>query len=299
MERFRSWDGTELAYRVVGSGPPVVCVPGGPGQAVEYLGELGGMSSSRTLILLDNRGTGESAVPADPASYRVDRLVDDVDALRQHLGLDTMDLFGHSASGGICLLYAARHPARLSRLVLVAPSLRVVGLRSDLDVESVLARRAHEPWYAAAVAALHAEPTTPEELQRYRWQAAPLLYGKWNAAAQAQAAAEPGQFAQAATDGFYGGFQPDPALPARLAEFIAPTLLLAGEHDIWPTAAAVRQLAALLGKAELVEQPASGHFPWVDDPAAFAASVEGFLKRDADRTGSGAGMARQPDDDAR
>jgi hypothetical protein len=36
MRRFRSWDGTELAYRVAGYGPPLVCVPGGPGQAVEY-----------------------------------------------------------------------------------------------------------------------------------------------------------------------------------------------------------------------------------------------------------------------
>jgi len=119
MPRFRSWDATELAYQVVGSGPPLVCIPGGPGQAVEYLGELGGLSSRRTLILLDNRGTGASQAPQDPVTYRVDRLVDDVDALRDHLKLDRMDLFGHSASGGICLLYAAGHPHRLDHLVLV------------------------------------------------------------------------------------------------------------------------------------------------------------------------------------
>lgn len=277
MESFKSWDGTRLSFRVVGSGPPLVCIPGGPGQAVEYLGELRGLSGRRRLILLDNRGTGASSIPVDPATYRVDRLVDDIEALRQHLGLERVDLLGHSASGGTCLLYAVRHPERLRHLVLVAPSLRVVGLPSDLDVETVLARRAHEPWHDTAVAALHAEPTTPEELQQYRWQAAPLLYGRWNAAAQAQAAAEPAQFAQAATDGFYEGFQPDPTLPARLAELAVPTLLLAGEHDIWPTAAAVRHLAALLPNVEMVTQPASGHFPWVDDPAAFVASVEAFL----------------------
>ena len=76
---FRSWDGTELAYRMVGSGPPLVCIPGGPGQAVEYLGDLGGLSNHRTLIrtliLLDNRGTGASQAPQDPEMYRVDRLV--------------------------------------------------------------------------------------------------------------------------------------------------------------------------------------------------------------------------------
>jgi pimeloyl-ACP methyl ester carboxylesterase len=231
------------------------------------------------LILLDNRGTGASQAPRDPATYRVDRLVQDVEALRRHLGLDRMDLFGHSASGGICLLYAAEHPHRLDHLVLIAPSLRVVGIRSDLGVDEVLARRAHEPWYADAVVALRAEATSPQELQRYRRLSAPLLYGRWNAAARAQSAAEPGQFARPATDGFYAGFEPDPALPGRLATLTAPVLLVAGEYDIWPTCAAVRELAALFRDAELAVLPRTGHFPWVDDPATFAATVQGFLAR--------------------
>lgn len=279
MGRFHSWDGTELAYRVVGSGPLLVCVPGGPGQAVEYFGELGGLSDHRTLILLDNRGTGASQVPEDPATYRVDRLVRDVEALRAHLGLDRMDLFGHSASGGICLLYAAEYPHRLDHLVLVDPSLRVAGIPSDRDVERVLAQRAHEPWHAEAVAALYAEAGSPEELERYRWLSAPLLYGDWNGAARAQAAAEPAQFAQPATDGFYAGFEPDPALPERLGQLAVRVLLVVGEYDIWPTRAVVRDLAALFDGAELAVLPRAGHFPWVDDPAAFVATVQNFLAR--------------------
>lgn len=279
MRSFRSWDGTELTYRTVGSGPPLLCVPGGPGQAVEYLGDLGGLSAHRTLILLDNRGTGASQVPQDPTTYRVDRLVQDVEALRAHLGLDRMDLFGHSASGGTCLLYAAEHPHRLDRLVVVDPSLRVVGIQSDLGVDEVLARRRHEPWYADAVAALYAEAKSPQELERYRWLSAPLMYGQWNDAAQTQAAAEPAQFAQPATDGFYAGFEPDPTLPKRLAALPAPVLLVVGEYDIWPTCAAVRELATLLDNVDLAVLPEAGHFPWVDDPTTFAASVEAFLAR--------------------
>jgi pimeloyl-ACP methyl ester carboxylesterase len=282
MRRFRSWDGTELAYRVVGSGPPLVCVPGGPGQAVEYLGELGGLSTDRTLILLDNRGTGGSQVPEDPATYRVDRLVRDVEALRAHLGLDRMDLFGHSASGGTCLLYAAAHPQRLDRLVLVNPSLRVAGIASDLGADAVLALRSHEPWYAGAVTALHAEAGSAQESERYRRLAAPLLYGRWTAETQAYAAAETAQFAEPARDGFYAGFEPDPTLPGRLAALTVPVLLVAGEFDIWPTCTALRELAAVLGDAELTVLPRAGHFPWVDDPAAFAARVAEFLGRPAD-----------------
>jgi pimeloyl-ACP methyl ester carboxylesterase len=279
MRRFRSWDGTELAYRMVGSGPPLVCVPGGPGQAVEYLGELGGISDHRTLILLDNRGTGASQAPRDPTTYRVDQLVRDVEALRGHLELDRIDLLGHSASGGTCLLYAVEHPHRLDRLVLVDPSLRVVGIPSDLGVDEVLARRSHEPWYTEAVAALHAEAASPQELERYRRLAAPLLYGRWNAAARAQDAAEPGQFAQPATDGFYAGFDPDPTLPTRLAALTTPVLLVVGEYDIWPTSVAVRGLGDLLHNADLAVLRRAGHFPWVDDPVPFAATVEGFLGR--------------------
>jgi pimeloyl-ACP methyl ester carboxylesterase len=79
-------------------------------QDSEYLGELGGLSAHRQLMMLDPRGTGGSATPADPSSYRCDRLVDDVEALREHLALEHMDLLAHSAGANLALLYAARHP---------------------------------------------------------------------------------------------------------------------------------------------------------------------------------------------
>jgi pimeloyl-ACP methyl ester carboxylesterase len=82
MARFASYDGTQIGYRVLGAGPPLVCLPGGPGRVSEYLGDLGGLSRSRQLIMVDTRGTGESADASDPASYRCDRLAGDVEALR-------------------------------------------------------------------------------------------------------------------------------------------------------------------------------------------------------------------------
>jgi hypothetical protein len=148
---------------------------------------------------------------------------------------------------------------------------------SDLGVEEVLALRAHEPWYADAVSALYAEPASAQELARYRWLSAPLLYRQWSAAAQAQSAAEPAQFAEPATEGFYADFVSDLALPEWLAALTVPVLLIANEYDIWPTS--VRALAALFGQGDLSLLPRIGHFPWVDDPALFAATVHEFLTR--------------------
>src|SRR5215472_18943699 len=101
MPSFSAADGTELAYHVHGEGIPLLCVPGGPMRASAYLGDLGGLSAHRRLIMLDLRGTGTSAVPADPGSYRCDRLAADVSALQDHLGLESADLLGHSAGANI------------------------------------------------------------------------------------------------------------------------------------------------------------------------------------------------------
>ncbi|WP_079178330.1 alpha/beta fold hydrolase [Streptomyces mangrovisoli] len=115
MPTFCAPDGTTLAYRAAGEGAPLVVLPGGPMRAARYLGDLGGLAAHRRLILLDLRGTGDSAAAADPASYRCDRLVGDVEALRAHLGLNRIDLLAHSAGGSLAMLYAARHPTRVAR----------------------------------------------------------------------------------------------------------------------------------------------------------------------------------------
>src|SRR6202021_603349 len=68
---------------------------------------LGGLGKSRQLVLLDPRGVGLSADPADQATFGVARLVSDVESLRAHLGLDRMDLLAHSAASVLATLYAA------------------------------------------------------------------------------------------------------------------------------------------------------------------------------------------------
>ena len=285
MPLFPSYDSTRLAYHVTGSGAPLVCLPGGPARAGSYLEDLGGLSPHRTLIVLDHRGTGESGIPDDPATYRCDRLVDDVEALRVHLGLDRMDLLGHSAGGNVAQFYAARFPERLARLVLVTPGLQAVGLDA-IGFEEAIDARAGEWWYPAARAAGEAwqeavgRGASDEEIARLRAATAPFAYGRWNERSRAHSEAGPSQCSDAGAAGFYADFEPDvTALRADLARLDGPVLIVAGALDPAPTPAAAARLAELFPQAEVTELPNTAHFPWVDEPAAFVRCVVGFLDR--------------------
>lgn len=278
MPGFASYDGTEIGYRVAGDGPPLVCLPGGPGRAAEYLGDLGGLDRSLRLILPDIRGVGLSADPADPATFRVDRLVSDVESLRGHLGLERMDLLAHSAGSVLATLYAAAYPERLSRLILVTPGLAAVGVDSpEGQIRAKLARRQAEPWYPAAVAALERIMAGELTMDAYR-ASRPLFYGRWDEAARAHATVGISERHQAARDGYFAGASFDPtATRAALKALAARVLLYAGDVDALVTPAAVREAAAAFKDATVVVQPGAGHFPWLDDPAAFSAAIAQFL----------------------
>ncbi|MFF9126863.1 alpha/beta fold hydrolase [Streptomyces sp. NPDC014889] len=277
MPTHPAYDATTLSYRVLGEGPSVICVPGGPMRAAGYLGDLGGLSAHRRLVLPDLRGTGGSAVPRDPASCRCDRLVDDVEALREHLGLKRVDLLAHSAGANLAALYAARHPERVGRLALITPSVLAVGIEvTGEDRRETARRRKDEPWFAAAYAAL--EGITAGRATDAHWQAlAPLRHGRWDAAARALDAADAEQKNAEAAAAADGAFDPD-ATRAALARFTSPVLVLAGEVDLNSPPAAMAAYAGLFPRAELVVQPGAGHYPWLDDPARFVAATSAFLR---------------------
>ncbi|WP_410570234.1 alpha/beta fold hydrolase [Amycolatopsis sp. cmx-4-61] len=280
MPIFSAPDGTALACHLSGSGaePPVVCLPGGPMRAGAYLGDLGGVRARRRLAVLDLRGTGDSEPPADPATYRCDRQVEDVEALRKHLGLERFALLGHSAGASLAVRYAARYPQRLSRLALIAPSPRAVGFDVPPgERRRIMARRAGEPWFAAAAAAY--ESIAAKKATRADWTAfAPLYYGRWDAAARRHQAGEPGQRNAAAARIYNsaGAFEPE-ATRAALGAVTAPVLVLTGDLDWIASPAVAGRFAALFTDAHVVVLPGAGHYPWLDDAPAFASAVGGFL----------------------
>lgn len=279
MPRLTSYDGTELAYHHAGEGDVLVCLPGGPGRASRYLGDLGGLTGHRRLIRLDLRGTGDSTASADPAGFRCDRQVEDVEALRARLGLERMDLLAHSAAGDLAVLYAARHGDRIRRLVLVTPGLQAAGVElTDEEWHAALRRQSAQPWYEDAHAAITAwdEGTDTQEI---RTRAAPFFYGRWDAATAAHAGTQFEERAPAAADGFYGDGVFDPERTrADLAGLDAPVLVMAGGLDPSPTPARAAELAELFPNGRFNVDPVSAHYPWVTAPGTFAATVEDFLR---------------------
>src|SRR6267378_4303076 len=154
--KFTASDGRKLTYRRMGTGPVLVCHPGGPGFSSSYFADLAGLWEQFTLVMLNPRGTGGSDRPADSRAYQIEDYVSDVDELRGHLGLEQMLLLGHSHGGVVAEAYAAEHPAQVKRLVL-ASSLARFGPGQEAAMKSGIERRSGQSWYTDAVAALEEE----------------------------------------------------------------------------------------------------------------------------------------------
>ncbi|MGW5135768.1 alpha/beta fold hydrolase [Streptomyces sp. NPDC004135] len=276
MPTFPAPDGTRLAFHVRGEGEPLIVLPGGPMRASAYLGNLGGLDAHRQLVLLDLRGTGESGVPADPATYRCDRLVDDVEALRIRLGLERMDLLAHSAGGSLALLYAARYPRRIARLALVTATPWALGWPATADDRRTAARlRAPEPWFAGAFPAFEAWLDGSGDFDPVF---VPFFHGRWDDTARAHADREEAETNDEAADVYGGDGAYDPeATRVALARLAAPVLVLAGGADGGPSPALARRTAGVFPHAECVVQPGAGHYPWLDDPEWFTRRVSAFF----------------------
>lgn len=279
MPTFTAADGTRLAYHLRGAGETLAVLPGGPMRASAYLGDLGGLTAHRRLALLDLRGTGDSAVPADPATYRCDRMVDDVEVWRAHMGLEHMDLLAHSAAGSLALLYAARYPHRIRRLVLITPNPSALGMRATPEDRLAAARlRADEPWFAEAFPAFEAWLTGRGDFDEVFM---PFFYGRWDEAARAHDEAAEEQTNDEAADRYFaeGAFTPD-ATRAALAALTVPVLVHAGERDGGCRPGLARRVTEAFSNAELTVQPGAGHYPWLDDPGHFVGRTLAFLDGD-------------------
>ena len=259
-------DGRTLAWRETGSGPALLCHPGGPGCDSAYFGHLPELAAERTLILLDPRGTGASDWPADPSAYDLEAYVADIEAVREHLGLERLDLLGHSHGGFVAMAWGGTHPDRVRRLVLASTAPRftaaIRGRRQDR-----VASHHEQPYFADALAALQDQQAGhyggDADLMALYERAAPLLAPVGaDIAPVGEAFRAAGINANAIrhfNEHIAGGMD----LRPQLARIEAPTLVITGELDPFggPT---VDEIAAALPHPTVVIVPGADHFAFLE-----------------------------------
>jgi proline iminopeptidase/L-proline amide hydrolase len=101
--------------------PPLVMVHGGPGSAHWYFLNATALAEDRAVILYDQLDSGRSDCPGDPANWRVERFVDELETIRAHFGIDRWHVLGTSWGGLVVLEYGARQYPALAGLVLQSP----------------------------------------------------------------------------------------------------------------------------------------------------------------------------------
>jgi proline iminopeptidase len=235
---FASHDGIRLWYETRGAGPPLVCLAGGPGVGVRALGDLGGLTDHRTLVLLDARAAGRSEVPSDRGGCAFTEQARDVEALRRHLGLARIDVLAHSAGALTAQEYAARY-GTADRLVLVTPAGRVSREPDEAEMAVIGA--------AGVPTGLPPDDGIPPDWLR-----------------------------DAFYTGTPAGSEVAERL-ARLAAVTAPVLAVAGAADGRTGTAPARLIGECYSRAAVVVLPGCGHYPWLDDPAGFRRCVADFL----------------------
>jgi proline iminopeptidase len=106
-----------LFVKIMGHGPPLVLMHGGPGLDHTTLDALEPLAAHFTLIFYDHRANGRSTGATESMTF--DNLVADAESLRETLGFDRWSVAGHSFGGHVALEYALRHPERVSSLLLL------------------------------------------------------------------------------------------------------------------------------------------------------------------------------------
>lgn len=276
-ESFTTSDGRTLSYTLSGTGPMLVCHAGGPGFSGATLGDLGGLGDRFELLVLDPRGTGGSTVPAD-GGYRQEDYVTDLEELRQHLGLDQLDLLGHSHGGFVAMAYAGAQPQRVHRLVLAATAPRFAP-EYDERVRA-LWEASDDPSIALAldartkrIARGHKED---DERMRLRMLELRLYFRRaegveWLGAVFGR---EPPNVD--ALMHFNAELAPRYDNRRELSLIEAPTLLITGDLDFFGPPANAEMLGIIPDARNVVVSDA-GHFVWFDEPDRFREEVTRFL----------------------
>ena len=116
---FAPVNGIDLYYEVHGKGKPLVFLSGFSTHHLTWQPFIEPFQDSFQLILLDNRGAGQTTAPPPP--YTIEEMADDTIALMDHLKIERASMVGSSMGTAIIQSVAHRHKARIDKGALIAP----------------------------------------------------------------------------------------------------------------------------------------------------------------------------------
>jgi len=255
--------------------PVAFLIHGGPGG--DHTGFKPGSSplaQTMQLVYFDHRGQGRSA-RGDPALYNLDENVEDMEALRLHLGLGPIVSIGTSYGGMVAMAHAARHPASVSHLILVVTAAHA---GFNARARAIIAERGTPEQKAVCAQLWAGELDTVEKLRHYYEVMGPMYSRRFDAAAAKQARERGTLTPEAINRAFApGGFLQSYDLRPELGRITAPTLILAGRHDWICAPEFSEELHRLIPGSDLRIFEESSHSIRGDEPEALMAAIAGFV----------------------
>ncbi|WP_370179610.1 proline iminopeptidase-family hydrolase [Alteriqipengyuania sp.] len=113
---------------------PAIFIHGGPGGTHLGFARFLGLADERPIILYDQLGSGKSDRPDNPANWRVERFVEELEAIRSAVGAEKLHLVGHSWGSAIALEYAARYPDHVASAVLSGTFISTIHWITDANL---------------------------------------------------------------------------------------------------------------------------------------------------------------------
>ena len=265
----------EIEYEEHGDGGrPFVLVHGFTGSRDDWREVLPRLAARGRTVAPDLRGHGGSSNPGESAAYSLDHLVGDVAGFLDALGMEHIDLLGHSMGGMVALRLALDQPGRVASLLLMDTAAEPIaeGARRFFEVSGKIAReQGMEALHQMARSAAERDPNRPASVRRYVERTGADRF--WARIRAKQLSMDPEAFAT------LGPMLADHhGVADRLGEIRCPTTVLVGEDDRAFLKPAEVLARGIPGARHVVIEGAA-HSPQLENPEAWLAAVQGHLER--------------------
>jgi proline iminopeptidase len=294
QEGFVDAHGVLIYYKIVGRGQPLMIVHGGPGASHDYLlPHLLPLARTHKLIFIDERGSGRSQRLEDSSQYTVENMVEDVEDVRQALGLGRISLMGHSYGGVLAQAYALKYQKNLTHLILGSTFHSTTAINEILaKIKQNMPADEREKLEALEKAGLFGKGKDwekgryPDDYARLAWGDGyfPYLYQRRPDANYDPMSGNTSTAWELYREmwGSHGEFVIDGNLKSveytdRLSTIHVPTLVICGDHDESAPSLS-RTMHEKIAGSKLVIVPQAGHMVFVDQPTIYLKALEDFLQ---------------------